>query len=106
MGLCALCMLLADIQKAYCFSIIADEATDVSKREQLVGCVCWVDMNFKFHEDTIILIQVSQTDSIIRLPNHFIKGAKLFYFFFFNIKGVSNLLTCRFMHKEATSTQK
>ena len=35
------------------FSIMADEATDSSKNEQLVVFIRWVDNNFEAHEDFI-----------------------------------------------------
>ena len=46
MGLSVLRELLSE-----CFSIIADEATDVGRKEQLVVCIRWVDGDFDVHED-------------------------------------------------------
>ena len=44
-------------------AIIADEATDVGHKEQLVVCIRWVDANFDIHEDSIEFINVPQTDA-------------------------------------------
>ena len=63
MGFSVLRGLLSEIRKAECYSIIADEATDVSHKEQLVICIRWVDDNFEIHEDPIELLNVPQTDA-------------------------------------------
>ncbi|XP_062512635.1 zinc finger MYM-type protein 1-like [Corticium candelabrum] len=63
MGLCVLRGLLSEIRNARYYSIIADEATDVGHKEQLVVCIRWVDDNFDIHEDTIQLINVPKTDA-------------------------------------------
>lgn len=42
--------LVRDIEKSF-FSIIADEYTDISNKEQLVVCLRWVDLNLEAHED-------------------------------------------------------
>ena len=63
MGLSVLRGLLSEIRKAECYSIIADEVTDVSHKEQLVICIRWVDDNFEIHEDPIELLNVPQTDA-------------------------------------------
>ena len=34
------------------FSIIADEATDVSNKEQMMVYIRWVDEDFSVHEDS------------------------------------------------------
>ena len=49
--------------KAEFYSIIADEASDVSHKEQLVVCIRWMDNNFESHEDPIKLINVPRTDA-------------------------------------------
>lgn len=56
-------MVLKDIRSVEWFSLIADEAADVSNREQLVVCIRWVDSNFDIHEDPVELINVPRTDS-------------------------------------------
>ncbi len=45
------------------YSLIADEATDVSNKEQLCISIRWVDCNFDIHEDVVELINVPKTDS-------------------------------------------
>ena len=55
--------LLGEIRSTPWFSVIADEATDVANKEQLVICIRWVDHNFKIHEDPVELINVPKTDA-------------------------------------------
>lgn len=45
------------------FSIIANEATDLSHKEQLTLCVGWVDKELSIHEDPLELIHVPKTDA-------------------------------------------
>ena len=63
MGLTVLRNLLADIREAEWFSVIVDEATDVSNKEQLVLCIRWVDKELNIHEDPVELVHVSKTDA-------------------------------------------
>ena len=49
------------IRNAEFYSIIADEASDVSHKEQLVVCIRWVDNDFETHEDPIEHIKLMQT---------------------------------------------
>ena len=63
MGLSVLRGLLSDIKTAHWFSLLADEATDTSNKEQLVICIRWVDEEFKIHEDPVELIDLPKTDS-------------------------------------------
>ena len=63
MGLSVLRELLSEIRNAEFFSVLADEATDVSHKEQLVVCIRWVDKDFDVHEDPIELISVPKTDA-------------------------------------------
>ena len=51
MGLTVLRGLLCDIYRAQWFSLILDEATDVSHKKQMVVCIRWVDEEFSIHED-------------------------------------------------------
>jgi len=53
MGLSVLRELLIAIREAYWFSLIADEATDISNKEQLVICIRWVNAEFTIHEDPL-----------------------------------------------------
>ena len=59
----ALRQLLSEIREALIFSIIADEATDISQKEQLCIAIRWVDNHFQIHEAPIELIQVPKTDA-------------------------------------------
>ena len=63
MGLRVLRDVLNEIRSANWFSLIVDEATDISNKEQLNICIRWVDNNFEIHEDPIELIPVPKTDS-------------------------------------------
>ena len=49
--------ILRKIREACKFSLIADEATDVSNTEQLCITIRWVDNEFDIHEDPLELIQ-------------------------------------------------
>ena len=49
---------ISKIQKAKYYTIMADEVTDCSNKEQLVICLRWVDENFDTHEDLIGLHEV------------------------------------------------
>ena len=55
--------LLVSIREASMYSLIADEATDISKKEQLCICIRWVDKGFEIHEDPVELINVPKTDA-------------------------------------------
>ena len=63
MGLTVLRRLLSDIRRAQWFSLIVDEATDVSHKEQTVVCIRWVDEDFSIHEDPLELIHLPKTDA-------------------------------------------
>ena len=63
MGLSLLRKLLSDIRCAEFFSLIADEATDVSNKEQMTVCIRWVDEDFSIHEDAVELIHLPKTDA-------------------------------------------
>lgn len=52
--------ILGSIKSVYRYSLIADEATDISNKEQLSVVV---DNAFNIHEDPIELINVPQTDA-------------------------------------------
>ena len=54
---------LNEIRSANWFSLIVNEATDISNKEQLNIFIRWVDNNFEIHEDPIELIHVQKTDS-------------------------------------------
>ena len=45
------------------FSVIADEVTDVSNKEQMTICIRLVDDDFSVHEDLVEFICFPKTDS-------------------------------------------
>lgn len=55
--------LLQEIREATIYALIADEATDVSHKEQLCITIRWVDNDFIIHEDPLELINVPKTNS-------------------------------------------
>ena len=55
--------LLQEIREATVYALIADEATDVSHKEQLCITIRWVGSDFIIHEDPLELINVPKTDS-------------------------------------------
>ena len=63
MGNVVLHELLSEIRVANIFSLIADEASDVSHKEQLCITVRWVDSFFQIHETPLELVHVTKTDS-------------------------------------------
>ena len=52
-----------DIRKNKYFSIMVDETTDISNKEQLVFCLRHVDENFEAHEDLIGMYSLDSTTS-------------------------------------------
>ena len=54
---------LRNIRECKVFSIIADEATDVSQKEQLCMTIRWVNGSFEIFETPLEPINVSKTDS-------------------------------------------
>ena len=58
---------LADIRIAKWYALIADEATDVSNKEQLCVTIRWVDNECKIFEDFIELINVPDAETITDL---------------------------------------
>ena len=59
--LCMLCKISENIQNATFFTIMAEETADISNKEQLVVCICWVDENFAVHEDFIGMYALERT---------------------------------------------
>jgi len=57
------------IQQAKYFSLMADEVTDVSNREQVVVCIRWVDEELQPHEDFLGLYKVDdiKADTIVAI---------------------------------------
>ena len=58
-----LCDIASDLQKANFYVLMADEATDVSNKEQLVFVFRWVDDNFNAHEEFVGMYQLDKTDA-------------------------------------------
>ena len=56
--------LLGDIRAAKYFSIIADEATDISHNEQICIAIRWVDGSYEVHEAAIGLVQLPDTKAL------------------------------------------
>uniref|UniRef100_H3A4M8 DUF4371 domain-containing protein n=1 Tax=Latimeria chalumnae TaxID=7897 RepID=H3A4M8_LATCH len=54
---------LHQIRQCRWYAIIADEATDLSKQEQMTICIRWVDKFFEIHKDCIGLVQLDATDA-------------------------------------------
>ena len=63
MGQFILRSILVNIRKALWFSILADEATDISRNEQMSLCIRWVDESYLIHEDVLGLFQLPNTKS-------------------------------------------
>ena len=63
-GQSGLRQLLSEIRKSLWFSILADEATDMSRHEQMSLSIRWVDDDYAVHEDTLGLIQLPNTKSV------------------------------------------
>lgn len=55
--------ILGSIREAAIYSVIAHEARDVSKTEQLCVCIRWVDKAFEIHEDFLELMDIPKTDA-------------------------------------------
>ena len=56
MGQSVLRQLLSEIKSSLWFSILADEATDISHHEQMSLSIRWEDDSYTIHEDTLSLI--------------------------------------------------
>lgn len=63
MSHCVLRDVISDINSNRYFSVIVDETTDVSTREQVAMCVRHVDDNLTISEDFIGLYESSETDA-------------------------------------------
>lgn len=58
MGRSVLRTILAKINAAFWFSVIADEAADISNEEQMSVSIRWVDHDYSIHEAPIGLVQL------------------------------------------------
>ena len=63
MALKVLREITSDIRNAEFFSILVDEATDVSNKTRLVLCIRWVDDDLNVFEDFIGLYKLDETNS-------------------------------------------
>ena len=61
MGQSVLRKILSDASVAQWFSIIVDEATDISQNEQMSLSIRWVDNSYNVREDTLGLVQLPNT---------------------------------------------
>ena len=61
MGQSVLRALLSDIHSCQWFSLIADEATDLSHNEQMCLAIRWVDQEYIVHETALGLCQLPDT---------------------------------------------
>ena len=55
--------MVSDIRSNY-YSIICDEYTDISNKEQLTFCLCWIDEQFEAQaiKDILLRLQLSLAD--------------------------------------------
>ena len=63
MALHILCDVSKNIAAASCYSVIADECTDCSNKEQFTVNIQWVDEQLKEHESFIGLYKVDTIDA-------------------------------------------
>ena len=61
MGNTVLRSIVSDIQSSSWFSIIADEATDISRNEQMSLSIRWTDDNYQIYEECLGLVQLPDT---------------------------------------------
>ena len=61
MGQAMLRQLVEEIRVAKFYSLIADEATDISRQEQMCVSIRWIDSSFVVHEDALGLVQLPNT---------------------------------------------
>ena len=55
--------IIKPIQKAQFFTIMCDESTDISNKEQAAVCIRWVSENFEIREDFIGLFELHSITS-------------------------------------------
>ena len=65
MALSVLCEIMHSIHEAPFLSVMIDETTDISNKEQVVLCLRWVDKGLEAHEEFIGLHQVESTASTV-----------------------------------------
>ena len=52
-----------DIRDSGCYTIMADECTDVANKEQFTICIRWVGQDFQDHKDFIGLYEVNSINA-------------------------------------------
>ena len=57
--------IMRSIHEAPFMSVMIDETTDISKKEQVMLCLCWVNKELEAHEEIIGLHQVESTASTV-----------------------------------------
>ena len=57
--------IITSIQAAPFFSLMVDETTDISNKEQLIVCLRWVDSHLEAHEDFIGLYEIVSTAATV-----------------------------------------
>ena len=63
MGTYVLKEILSDVKKAGKFSLIVDEASDISHKERLCISIRWTDSDFEIYEKRVELIHVPKIDA-------------------------------------------
>lgn len=61
------------VNKSKCFSVLADETTDISTTEQLTVCVRYVDEQNMLHEDFLQFFEIESLTGEV-LANSIING--------------------------------
>ena len=64
MALQILHQVVESVRSAPFLTIMIDETTDVSNKEQVVVCFCWVDSSLESHEEFIDVYQVASTAAL------------------------------------------
>ena len=62
-----LCDVVASIQSTPFYTLMVDEMTDVSNKQQVVFCLRWVDKSLEAHEEFVGLYQVESTQATLLL---------------------------------------
>ena len=57
----------ASIQSAQFYTLMVDETTDVSNKQQVVFCLRWMDKSLEAHEEFVGMYQVESTQATVLL---------------------------------------
>ena len=74
MGPTLLIDILSDIRKVEYYEILADEAQDISNKEQVSLCIHWSDSNY-----TVMKVSLECTKSLGRIQKQFISVSKIYF---------------------------